>query len=119
MHLPSGTAVYTGSTAGGGGGVLGGAATMITSSGSPTDWSTPISVYKQQHSICEATPASNISTGSNSPTGGASNGSTGNNSSSNNNNNNNNNAIHQDLWWTERLVMEAQQEFPGELGKFY
>lgn len=24
----------------------------------------------------------------------------------------------QDLWWTERLVLEAQQEFPGELGKF-
>lgn len=23
----------------------------------------------------------------------------------------------QDLWWTERLVVEAQQEFPGELGK--
>lgn len=23
----------------------------------------------------------------------------------------------QDLWWTERLVLEAQQEFPGELGK--
>lgn len=23
----------------------------------------------------------------------------------------------QDLWWTERLVIEAQQEFPGELGK--
>lgn len=24
----------------------------------------------------------------------------------------------QDLWWTERLVLEAQQEFPGELGNF-
>lgn len=24
----------------------------------------------------------------------------------------------QDLWWTERLVVEAQQEFPGELSKF-
>lgn len=23
----------------------------------------------------------------------------------------------QDLWWTERLVVEAQQEFPGELGE--
>lgn len=23
----------------------------------------------------------------------------------------------QDLWWTERLVLEAQQEFPGELGR--
>lgn len=23
----------------------------------------------------------------------------------------------QDLWWTERLILEAQQEFPGELGK--
>lgn len=23
----------------------------------------------------------------------------------------------QDLWWTERLVLEAQQEFPGELGE--
>lgn len=22
----------------------------------------------------------------------------------------------QDLWWTERLILEAQQEFPGELG---
>lgn len=22
----------------------------------------------------------------------------------------------QDLWWTERLVFEAQQEYPGELG---
>lgn len=22
----------------------------------------------------------------------------------------------QDLWWTERMVLEAQQEFPGELG---
>lgn len=22
----------------------------------------------------------------------------------------------QDLWWTERLVLEAQQEYPGELG---
>lgn len=27
-------------------------------------------------------------------------------------------ASSQDLWWTERLVLEAQQEFPGELGKF-
>lgn len=24
----------------------------------------------------------------------------------------------QDLWWTERLILEAQQEFPGELGLF-
>lgn len=23
----------------------------------------------------------------------------------------------QELWWTERLVLEAQQEYPGELGK--
>lgn len=23
-----------------------------------------------------------------------------------------------DLWWIERMVMEAQQEYPGELGKF-
>lgn len=23
----------------------------------------------------------------------------------------------QDLWWTERLYLEAQNEFPGELGK--
>lgn len=23
-----------------------------------------------------------------------------------------------DLWWTERLISEAQQEFPGELGLF-
>lgn len=22
-----------------------------------------------------------------------------------------------DLWWIERMVMEAQQEYPGELGK--
>ncbi|XP_037921502.1 protein lozenge isoform X2 [Hermetia illucens] len=25
----------------------------------------------------------------------------------------------QDLWWTERLVLEAQQEYPGELGKSF
>lgn len=25
-------------------------------------------------------------------------------------------ASSQDLWWTERLVLEAQQEFPNELG---
>lgn len=25
----------------------------------------------------------------------------------------------QDLWWTERLIIEAQQEFPGELSKFF
>lgn len=23
-----------------------------------------------------------------------------------------------DLWWIERMVMEAQQEYPGELGEF-
>lgn len=23
----------------------------------------------------------------------------------------------QDLWWTEGLAMQAQQEYPGELGK--
>lgn len=23
----------------------------------------------------------------------------------------------QDLWWTERLILEAQNEFPNELGK--
>lgn len=33
-------------------------------------------------------------------------------------NNNNNSSSSQDLWWTERLVIEAQQEFPGELGEF-
>lgn len=27
-------------------------------------------------------------------------------------------ASSQDLWWTERLVLEAQQEFPGELGTY-
>lgn len=25
----------------------------------------------------------------------------------------------QDLWWTERLVVEAQNEYPGELGKIF
>lgn len=24
----------------------------------------------------------------------------------------------QDLWWTERLILDAQQEFPGELSEF-
>lgn len=28
-----------------------------------------------------------------------------------------NSSASQDLWWTERLILEAQQEFPGELGK--
>lgn len=25
----------------------------------------------------------------------------------------------QDLWWTERLILEAQQEFPGELSECF
>lgn len=66
-----------------------------------------------------------------------------NNSSANNNNNNNNSdwssgienkggmleppatsgsdspiIEYQELWWTERLVIDAQNEFPGELGRF-
>lgn len=40
-------------------------------------------------------------------------GSTGSGSSSNND------SPQQDLWWTERLAMEAQQEYPGELGKCF
>lgn len=28
-----------------------------------------------------------------------------------------NSSSSQDLWWTERLILEAQAEYPGELGK--
>ncbi|KAM7349118.1 lozenge isoform 2-T2 [Cochliomyia hominivorax] len=87
--------------------------------------------------------SSSASIGSNSPNGGASNGtansnsstnnnnnnnangssnsnnnnnsSSNGNSSNNNNNNNNNNVIHQDLAWLERSVLQAQQQFPNEL----
>lgn len=75
--------------------------------------------------------SSTASIGSNSPNGGASNGTANSNSSTNNNNknsssnnngsgnsNNNNNVIHQDLAWLERTVLQAQQQFPNELGKF-
>ncbi|XP_037937937.1 protein lozenge [Teleopsis dalmanni] len=113
MHLPSGTAVtaaYSGSTVHN---LIGppSATTMVTSSTSPADWTSP-QLYK-----CEAMPASNASIGSSSPTGGASNG-TANSANSGNNNSscsNNNSAIHQGLWWTEHSVLQAQQEFPNEL----
>ncbi|XP_023163228.2 protein lozenge [Drosophila hydei] len=92
--------------------------------------------------MCEVLPSSSASVGSSSPTGGASNGTANsansgsgnkininnNNSSNNNNNNSNNNsnnsrnnnnnsnnAVHQDLLWMERFVLERQQEYPGEL----
>ncbi|KAL9880674.1 lozenge isoform 1-T1 [Glossina fuscipes fuscipes] len=130
----------------GGGNILtaNGAATMVTSSVSPLNshnesWSLTNPSYKAEISMCEAIPASSAaSIGSNSPNGGASNG-TANSSNSNNNNNNNNNSnninnntssstsnnnnnnnnnnnvVHQDLAWTERLVFEAHQQFPNEL----
>ncbi|XP_030379275.1 protein lozenge [Scaptodrosophila lebanonensis] len=110
---------------------------MVTSSASPTGWTTPAD-YKSATAavMCEVIPSSSASVGSNSPTGGASNGTANsghsnhggnhngsNNSSTNanhntssgNTNNNNNNAVHQDLLWMERFVLERQQEYPGEL----
>ncbi|XP_064556046.1 protein lozenge-like [Drosophila montana] len=111
---------------------------MVTSSASPTGtgWSAPAD-YKSATTaaaaaaavMCEVIPSSSASVGSSSPTGGASNGTANsahsgsnknnnnnnNNNSRNNNNNNSNNAVHQDLLWMERFVLERQQEYPGEL----
>ncbi|KAL7744390.1 hypothetical protein ACLKA6_001778 [Drosophila palustris] len=113
---------------------------MVTSSASPTGtgWTTPAD-YKSANTavtaaataavMCEVLPSSSASVGSSSPTGGASNGTVNsahsgsnknsnnsvNNNNNSNNNNNNNNAVHQDLLWMERFVLERQQEHPGEL----
>ncbi|KAM8718602.1 hypothetical protein ACLKA7_001331 [Drosophila subpalustris] len=120
-------------------GISGSTRSMVTSSASPTGtgWTTPAD-YKSANTavtaaataavMCEVLPSSSASVGSSSPTGGASNGTvnsthSGSNKNSNNsvnnnnsnNNSNNNNAVHQDLLWMERFVLERQQEHPGEL----